>query len=403
MRILRIFLTNDRNCIIITALSETGTYSLYYSLYPFEKETLIYESSSMLVPLGIKKGRLIYKEKNQGGSFNVPNCNATGFLDNVKSLDYNTLLYDTYKESILSVVEEKGGNVAFVNQEKLNIPDHFIIKDAYFLDQKTLIILCSTTLNSSMFLFYSITERELNYSKISNQCVFPLPLFKHQIIGEKKVPCLTHTNREDKTILICLHGGPKYHYNHEYLDILFDFYSNFNNICLVNFPGSTGYNQKYENELIGQGGVVDIEAVKSVISYYDSHGFKIKIYGESYGAYIAICLSQYIHFNITRIVSVSGFTNLFYMYLFSDSRKLIEQYFSDYKKFSPEISLKAKELIPIRFLHVDKDTTCPISQVEYFIKKYEKMQLSVLEDFSHYEVLFKKEKIRNKKIIRLLK
>lgn len=63
----------------------------------------------MLVPLGIKKGRLIYKEKNQGGSFNVPNCNATGFLDNVKSLDYNTLLYDTYKESILSVVEEKEG------------------------------------------------------------------------------------------------------------------------------------------------------------------------------------------------------------------------------------------------------------------------------------------------------
>lgn len=104
----------------------------------------------------------------------------------------------------------------------------------------------------------------------------------------------------------------------------------------MNFPGSTGYSQKYENELIGNGGVVDVEAVKSVVSYYDSQGFKIKIYGESYGAYIAICLSQFINFSIARIVSVSGFTNLFYMYLCSDSRNLIEKYFSDYRKFSPE-------------------------------------------------------------------
>ncbi|OJG80073.1 hypothetical protein RV14_GL000732 [Enterococcus ratti] len=47
----------------------------------------------------------------------------------------------------------------------------------------------------------------------------------------------------------------------------------------MNFPGSTGYSQKYENELIGNGGI--IEAVKTVVSYYDPQGFKIKIYDES--------------------------------------------------------------------------------------------------------------------------
>ncbi|OTN82258.1 alpha/beta hydrolase family protein, partial [Enterococcus faecium] len=210
-------------------------------------------------------------------------------------------------------------------------------------------------------------------------------------------------NRSDDTVLICLHGGPKYHYNHEYLDLIFDFYHNFNNICLVNFPGSTGYSQKYENELIGNGGVVDVEAVKSVVSYYDSQGFKIKIYGESYGAYIAICLSQFINFSIARIVSVSGFTNLFYMYLCSDSRNLIEKYFSDYRKFSPEKNLAMKELLPIRFLHGSEDKTCPIAQINYFVKKYEGMHLTVLDGFSHYEVDIKKEKIRNKRIVRLLK
>ncbi|MDF2534490.1 MAG: hypothetical protein K0R18_647 [Bacillales bacterium] len=384
-------------------LSKTGNYRLYYSLYPFEKKDMICENSFMVVPIGIKKGKLIYKEKNQVKHFYVPNCNASGFLNNVRSIDYNTLLYDTYKNLSLSVTNDRGGNIVFVNQDKLNIPLHFIVKNCYFLDSKTLILLCSSTLNSSMLVYYSIPERELNYLKMTSQLTFPLSFFEHQIIGEKKIPCLTHIDRGDDTLLICLHGGPKYHYNHEYLDLIFDFYHNFNNICLVNFPGSTGYSQKYENELIGNGGVVDIEAVKSVVSYYDSQGFKIKIYGESYGAYIAICLSQFINFSIARIVSVSGFTNLFYMYLCSDSRNLIEKYFSDYSKFSPEKNLAMKELLSIRFLHGSEDKTCPIAQINYFVKKYEGMHLTVLDGFSHYEVDIKKEKIRNKRIVRLLK
>lgn len=384
-------------------LSKTGNYRLYYSLYPFEKKDMICERSFMVVPIGIKKGKLIYKEKNQVKHFYVPNCNASGFLNNVRSIDYNTLLYDTYKNLSLSVTNDRGGNIVFVNQDKLNIPLHFIVKNCYFLDSKTLILLCSSTLNSSMLVYYSIPERELNYLKMTSQLTFPLSFFEHQIIGEKKIPCLTHINRDDDTLLICLHGGPKYHYNHEYLDLIFDFYHNFNNICLVNFPGSTGYSQKYENELIGNGGVVDIEAVKSVVSYYDSQGFKIKIYGESYGAYIAICLSQFINFSIARIVSVSGFTNLFYMYLCSDSRNLIEKYFSDYRKFSPEKNLAMKELLPIRFLHGSEDKTCPIAQINYFVKKHNGMHLTVLDGFSHYEVNIKKEKIRNKRIVRLLK
>ncbi|MDA9429179.1 putative peptidase [Enterococcus mundtii 1A] len=403
MRILSIFFTNDRKCIIASMLSKTGNYRLYYSLYPFEKKDMICENSFMVVPIGIKKGKLIYKEKNQVKHFYVPNCNASGFLNNVRSIDYNTLLYDTYKNLSLSVTNDRGGNIVFVNQDKLNIPLHFIVKNCYFLDSKTLILLCSSTLNSSMLVYYSIPERELNYLKMTSQLTFPLSFFEHQIIGEKKIPCLTHIDRGDDTLLICLHGGPKYHYNHEYLDLIFDFYHNFNNICLVNFPGSTGYSQKYENELIGNGGVVDIEAVKSVVSYYDSQGFKIKIYGESYGAYIAICLSQFINFSIARIVSVSGFTNLFYMYLCSDSRNLIEKYFSDYSKFSPEKNLAMKELLSIRFLHGSEDKTCPIAQINYFVKKYEGMHLTVLDGFSHYEVDIKKEKIRNKRIVRLLK
>lgn len=78
-------------------LSKTGNYRLYYSLYPFEKKDMICERSFMIVPIGIKKGKLIYKEKNQVNHFYVPNCKASGFLNNVRSIDYNTLLHDTYK------------------------------------------------------------------------------------------------------------------------------------------------------------------------------------------------------------------------------------------------------------------------------------------------------------------
>lgn len=108
-------------------LSKTGNYRLYYSLYPFEKKDMICERSFMIVPIGIKKGKLIYKEKNQVNHFYVPNCKASGFLNNVRSIDYNTLLHDTYKNLSLTVTNDKGGNIVFVNQEKLNIPVHFTV------------------------------------------------------------------------------------------------------------------------------------------------------------------------------------------------------------------------------------------------------------------------------------
>ncbi|HAP8173048.1 TPA: hypothetical protein IVZ61_002943, partial [Enterococcus faecium] len=127
MRILSIFFTNDRKCIIASMLSKTGNYRLYYSLYPFEKKDMICERSFMIVPIGIKKGKLIYKEKNQVNHFYVPNCKASGFLNNVRSIDYNTLLHDTYKNLSLTVTNDKGGNIVFVNQEKLNIPVHFTV------------------------------------------------------------------------------------------------------------------------------------------------------------------------------------------------------------------------------------------------------------------------------------
>ncbi len=68
--------------------------------------------------------------------FYVPNCKASGFLNNVRSIDYNTLLHDTYKNLSLTVTNDKGGNIVFVNQEKLNIPVHFTVKIVIFLITK---------------------------------------------------------------------------------------------------------------------------------------------------------------------------------------------------------------------------------------------------------------------------
>lgn len=403
MKIIQIYFSEDRKHLFLYGIEDNGIYTIYHSESPFIEKNRVYKGNLSVTPVCLKMGVFFYRDKYRKNSFNIPNCDSSELLNLETIINYRKKLFDDYCGMKFYTLEKEGGNVSYINKKRLNIPQYFIVKNGYFIDCETLILLCTSTLSHSMLLRYDIKEGILNYYKTENNHSFPIRYFKHQKIGDNKVPCLTHISKKDKVIVICFHGGPAYNYSHEYSDIIFELTKRFDNLCLVNYPGSTGYSKKYESSLIGNGGIVDIEAAKSVIEYYALQGFSIKIYGESYGAYIAICLSKYNHFDITRIVAVSGFTNLTYMYFFSDSRKLINKYFSDFKRFSPEKNLKKSSLLPIKFLHGRNDKTCPIFQIEYFVANFCNMDLTTLEGFSHYETSPKKIKIKNNVILKLLK
>jgi dipeptidyl aminopeptidase/acylaminoacyl peptidase len=56
----------------------------------------------------------------------------------------------------------------------------------------------------------------------------------------------------------------------------------------LNYPGSTGSGHEYTRSLFGQAGAIDVEAVTSVIDALTAEGSRVILYGESYGAFLAL-------------------------------------------------------------------------------------------------------------------
>ena len=59
----------------------------------------------------------------------------------------------------------------------------------------------------------------------------------------------------------------------------------------LNYPGSTGSGHEYMRSLFGQAGSIDVEAVASVVDGLAAEGRRVVLYGESYGAFLALSVA----------------------------------------------------------------------------------------------------------------
>jgi pimeloyl-ACP methyl ester carboxylesterase len=88
--------------------------------------------------------------------------------------------------------------------------------------------------------------------------------------------------------VVALHGGPIARYG---ADLVPEFQL-FARLGLptvaLNYPGSTGSGHEYTRSLFGQAGAIDVEAVASVIDGLMAEGRRVILYGESYGAFLAL-------------------------------------------------------------------------------------------------------------------
>lgn len=88
--------------------------------------------------------------------------------------------------------------------------------------------------------------------------------------------------------VVALHGGPIARYG---ADVVPEFQL-FARLGLptvaLNYPGSTGSGHEYTRSLFGQAGAIDVEAVASVIDGLMAKGHRVILYGESYGAFLAL-------------------------------------------------------------------------------------------------------------------
>jgi dipeptidyl aminopeptidase/acylaminoacyl peptidase len=88
--------------------------------------------------------------------------------------------------------------------------------------------------------------------------------------------------------VVALHGGPIARYG---ADVVPEFQL-FARLGLptvaLNYPGSTGSGHEYTRSLFGRAGAIDVEAVASVIDGLMAEGRRVILYGESYGAFLAL-------------------------------------------------------------------------------------------------------------------
>jgi dipeptidyl aminopeptidase/acylaminoacyl peptidase len=88
--------------------------------------------------------------------------------------------------------------------------------------------------------------------------------------------------------VVALHGGPIARYGAELVPEFQLFARLGLPTVALNYPGSIGSGHEYTRSLFGQAGAIDVEAVTSVIDALTAQGSRVILYGESYGAFLAL-------------------------------------------------------------------------------------------------------------------
>ena len=88
--------------------------------------------------------------------------------------------------------------------------------------------------------------------------------------------------------VVALHGGPIARFGADLVPELQLFARLGLPVVALNYPGSTGSGHEYTRSLFGQAGAIDVEAVASVIDGLMAEGRRVILYGESYGAFLAL-------------------------------------------------------------------------------------------------------------------
>lgn len=240
---------------------------------------------------------------------------------------------------------------------------------------------------TQIMLFSDFLEfrKDIKKDGFSHKWINGIPVYDNELIAEETI--------------VFLHGGP----NSSFLplfDYLIYYLSNIKKrrIILLNYPGSTGYSKAYQTSLYGNGGRIDLDSIMSVILSLKINTEACIVIGESYGGYLATMLAFTSELTFNKCVSINGFTDLFFQYIFSPARQVILKYFdisdrAHVKNVNPiELAKHKKITQELIFLHSTNDKICPIGQIQELLKTYKEtfsdvhcnqLSLEKIDDISH--------------------
>lgn len=323
--------------------------------------------------------------------------------------NYEEKIFDKHQSNCLKIVNDRIETTILINDKKIIKKMGFI--DRAFFTKEGIVLSYSNFFNPRQIYkinMINLGNNEMSYlnNEISNNHYLNYEML-HKYAGKRSVP-ITEVNKvnSSKKILIYLHGGPAASTRNEYLSFIKPVVERNYAICFMDYSGSTGYGVEYYERLNSNHGENALKDISSVIDYYRDEGIKdIYVLGESFGGYLAVMSSFRDCNKITKSISINGFTDYRYQYLFSLSRKIMSKYFNIKEKKNNPIDMldETDEIAPLIFIHADQDLHCPIDQIHYFYNKAKLKKMPVKKQVviraAHYSMKLKINKQFDKELL----
>ncbi|MGH9000816.1 MAG: alpha/beta hydrolase family protein [Acidimicrobiia bacterium] len=103
------------------------------------------------------------------------------------------------------------------------------------------------------------------------------------------MPALVLTPTESNRVaVVMLHGGPIARHGGGFSPEAQLFAALGCTVVALDYPGSTGWGQSHMRALFGAAGTIDVDAVAGVVDRLAGEGHEVVLYGESYGAFLAL-------------------------------------------------------------------------------------------------------------------
>lgn len=279
--------------------------------------------------------------------------------------------------------------------------EYIIISYSNFLNPRSIYIISLSDKN------YDIYDYKGNRMKLSG--IMNLEI-KKVGMGERKVPGIRiakHLNC--KNALIFLHGGPDFGFRNEYISFLERVLNMRYDIYLIDYSGSTGYGREFYESLFNTNAEEAIQDIQSIIEYLYARKKNIVVAGESFGGYLATVSSIRASQKIRKAISINGFTDFRYQFLFSIAGSIIPKYFDVRSNINNPIDMIKEnyENAPLIFIHGEDDAHCPIKQIELFCQQSLTTKcpskLIRISNQSHFSMSLDSNEVFNSALINQLK
>ncbi|AQQ55407.1 alpha/beta hydrolase family protein [Planococcus lenghuensis] len=343
-------------------------------------------------------------------------------LSNDRNLNLNVL--DVYNDNVL--FEENIGfqqNLYVLEEDRLKkiYKPKGIMEFSKYINSDELVCVYTSEGNPRSIFILQLNEEKMKLIFPNNthpQKEFESIEAKIPVRDKEKLNCLINfKGKIKKPIIIWLHGGPNAKWDRSFHYLLCDLLAQDMTVIRPNIRGSTDQSKSFASSIMNDWGGIDARDVIDLINFFKKE-FKIQeneiyIMGESYGAFLCYILASKYKISCGGFICISGFVDLSYQYLFSNSRRLVKDFLGPlnknnifYKVRSPIYyveNIESKLLI----IHGKKDTHCPLKQIDFFVEKMrdknKKFIYWPIEEYGHfYTSSFTIKRLMSEKIIKFI-